>query len=418
MKIGLFSHYYRPEIGAPSSRLGDFAGEWSREHEVHVCTCFPNHPQGVLYPGYVSSRYCREQSGNGLFIHRCWTYVTPNRGFIKKSLGHLSFWLSCAFNLRRRLPRLDFAIGSSPTFFAAMAARATARAHDCPFVMEVRDLWPAVFVDLGVVRNRFLIALLERWEMNLYHSADRIVTVTEAFREKLRARGIPESKIVNIPNGADVDFWRADPAGAESWRVRLGLTGKFVVLYIGAHGISQGLISVVQAAGQLKDLPECEFLFVGDGADKSALVAEAERIGVRNVRFLAAVGREDVRALYSAADLCLVPLRDIPLFDSFIPSKMFEMLAAGRPVLASVRGEAAEILARSGGAVVVPPEQAAALAEGIRNFHRLDPEKRAAMGSAGRRFVSENFSRQMLAKRYADLLTEVRRERAFAGRKL
>lgn len=415
MKIGLFSHYYRPEIGAPSSRLGDFAGEWSREHEVHVCTCFPNHPQGVLYPGYSSGRYRREEPGKGLFIHRCWTYVTPNRGFMKKSLGHLSFWLSCAFNLRPRLPRLDCAIGSSPTFFAAMAARATARAHRCPFLMEVRDLWPAVFVELGVVRNRFLIALLEYWEMNLYHSADRIITVTEAFRANLRARGIPDRKIVNIPNGADVDFWRADPVGAESWRARLRLTDKFVVLYIGAHGISQGLKSVVQAAGQLKDIPECEFLFVGDGADKPALVAEAERIGAHNVRFLDAVGREEVRALYGAADLCLVPLRDIPLFDAFIPSKMFEMLSAERPILASVRGEAAAILNRSGAALVVPPEQPAALAEGVRHFYRLGREKRVAMGSEGRRFVSENFSRQTLALRYAGVLAEVQRERAVAG---
>ncbi len=416
MKIGLFSHYYRPEIGAPSSRLGDFAGEWSQEHEVHVCTCFPNHPQGVLYPGYQSARYLREAESARLMIHRCWTYVTPNRGFIKKTLGHLSFWFSCGASVLPRLPRLDCAIGSSPTFFAAMAARSAARAHGCPFIMEVRDLWPAVFVDLGVIRNRFIIGLLERWEMSLYHSADRIITVTEAFRANLRARGIPERKIVNIPNGADVDYWRVDPDGARRWRERLGLAGKFVVLYIGAHGISQGLKSVVQAAGQVAtELPECVFLFVGEGADKPKLVAEAERIQAPNIKFLDAVGREDVRALYAAADVCLVPLRDIPLFDAFIPSKMFEMLAAERPVLGCVRGEAAAILTRSGGALVVPPEQPAALADGVRQMHRMSPMQRAAMGAQGRRFVSQHYSRQTLAKRYAEVLAEVQQERVKGG---
>lgn len=416
MRIGLFSHYYRPEIGAPSSRLGDFAREWSREHEVHVATCFPNHPQGMLYPGYTSSRY-RVDMDQGATVHRCWTYVTPNRGFVKKSIGHLSFWLSSRFSIRPRLPQLDCAIGSSPTFFAAMAARDVARAQGCPFVMEVRDLWPAVFVDLGVVRNRFLIRLLERWEMNLYRSADRIVTVTEAFRRNLRERGIPEKKIVNIPNGADVDYWRPDPEGAAKWRRQLGWRKEFVVLYIGAHGISQGLKSVVQAAAKVAaDLPDCRFLFVGDGADKPALVAEAKLGRVENTRFLDAVGKEEVRALYTMADLCLVPLRAVPLFDAFIPSKMFEMLSAGRPVLASVRGEAADILQRSGGALVVAPEDAEVLADGVRRLRRLPTEQRVAMGEAGRRFVVEHYSRQNLARRYATLLAEVRREKTERAR--
>jgi len=411
LRIAIYSHYFLPEIGAPSARIGDFATQWQADgHRVQIATCFPSHPTGVIYPGYKRQLYRKEELG-GLEVHRSWTYIAPNKGFLRKSIGHATFWISAGCLSTRRMPAPDCVIGSSPTFFAAMAARACARRHRVPFIMEVRDLWPAIFVDLGVIRNHRIIRLLERWEMNLYHSAARIVTVTESFRENLIRRGIAPEKIVTITNGADVDYWRPESVGTDALRQELGLQNAFIALYIGAHGISQGLSAVIRTAERLRNEPRVRFVFVGEGADKEQLVREAGRLKLTNVRFVDSVGKSKVRNYYAMADVCLVPLRDIPLFDTFIPSKMFEIMAMGRPIIASVRGEAAEILRRSGAAAVVDPEDDQAIAAAITQMCGSGLMT-SEMGIRGRRFVTANYSRRELARRYLEVIDEAR---AIAG---
>ncbi len=412
MKIAYYSHYFTPEIGAPSARIHDFARQWlSLGNDVSVVTCFPNHPAGKLYPGYRPALRMHEDL-DGIRVYRNWTYVTPNKGILKKTIGHLSFWPSARILTNHRIVKQDIAIGTSPTFFAAMSAAALSNRLGIPFVMEVRDLWPAIFVELGVLQNPFLIRWLEKWELALYRRADHIITVTESFRSNLVSRGIPGKKVSTILNGADIDFWRPDQANP-GLRLQLGLEGKFVVLYIGAHGISQALTKILESAELLSNESQIRFLFVGEGAEKDRLVRAAAEKRLSNVQFLDPVGKEEVRNYYALSDVCLVPLRAIPLFDTFIPSKMFEILAMERPIVASVRGEAADILNRSGAALVVEPENAAAIATGIRRMHAHAEESRT-MGQRGRHFVVENYSRQALAKRYLEILEHTRAE--FAGR--
>ena len=175
-------------------------------HKVQVITCSPNHPTGQIYPGYRSGRYAVEVI-DGITVHRIWTYITPNKGFIKKTIGHLTLWVSSRFLALPRMEQPDVVIGTSPTFFAAMSAASAAERFRVPFIMEVRDLWPACFVDLGVIRNQRIIRLLERWELSLYRRANHIVTVTSAFKDDLVRRSIPSKKITSIPNGADEEFW-------------------------------------------------------------------------------------------------------------------------------------------------------------------------------------------------------------------
>src|SRR5215216_1489926 len=185
MNIAYYSHYFMPEIGAPSARIYDLSRQWlALGHTVQVVTCFPNHPLGKLYSGYKSGIYMREEI-DGIDVHRHWTYITPNKGFVKKTVGHISYLPSARLLSNRRLVKPDVAIGTSPTFFAAMAARSIAKVRRIPFIMEVRDLWPAIFVELGVLRNPRLIRLLEKWELALYGQATKVVTVTEAFRRNL-----------------------------------------------------------------------------------------------------------------------------------------------------------------------------------------------------------------------------------------
>jgi glycosyltransferase involved in cell wall biosynthesis len=243
--------------------------------------------------------------------------------------------------------------------------------------------------------------------MSLYRSATRIVTVTEAFRQNLLSRGIPESKVVTITNGADTDYWQPAPAEAQKEREKLGLQGAFVVLYIGAHGISQALTAQLRAAERLRHDPRVQFVFVGEGAEKEKLVAEARRLGLRNVRFLDPVDKTKVRTYYSLADVCLVPLRAIPLFETFIPSKMFEILSMGCPIIASVRGEAAEILTQSGGALVVPPEDDVAVADAVLKLS-TDQTLRTSMAQRGHDFVMKHYSRRELARRYLEVVASAR----------
>jgi glycosyltransferase involved in cell wall biosynthesis len=405
MKITYYSHYFVPEIGAPSARIHDLAREWiRREHRVRVVTCFPSHPTGRIYPGYRHGAYLRE-SIDGIDVHRLWSYVTPNKGIVRRTLGHISFLCSGMVVPIPAVEDSDIIIGTSPTLFAAIAASRVARRHSIPFVMEVRDLWPALFSELGILNNRALLAILERMELALYADAAGIVTVTEAFRQNLIDRGVRAEKIFTIPNGADLSFWQPQLADTRRWRQALDLGERFVVLYIGAHGLSQGLETIITAAEMLRDDDSITFVFVGEGADKEKLVSHATSSGLTNVRFVDPVDKDGVRDFYAAADLCLIPLRDVPLFAGFIPSKMFEILAMGRPILASVRGEAAAILRESGAAEVVAPEDSVAIATAIRDAraHRLD-----SRAGSGIEFVQRNYSRQTLAARYIQFLERTR----------
>jgi glycosyltransferase involved in cell wall biosynthesis len=404
MKVLMVCHYFPPEIGAPQARISELARSWAADSDqVTVLTGMPNHPTGVVPDGY-RGRIRIEEETDGYRVVRTWLYATRNTGMLKKTLGHLSFMVTSFLLGLRPSGTTDVVVVSSPTFFSVFSAWALSRCKRAPLVVEVRDLWPAIFVELGVLRNRRVIQLLEALELAAYRAAAAVVVVTEGFRDDLVRRGVPAEKVHVIPNGADLD--RFGPTEADrTARTELGAeAGETLVLYIGAHGISHGLEAVADAAAKLEGEP-IHFAFVGEGAAKERLEARVDELGVRNVTLLPGVSRDDVSRLLGAADICLVPLRDVPLFNSFIPSKMFEYMAASKAIIGSVRGEPAHIL-RAAGAVVVEPEDSAALADAVRELG-ADPERRAVMGSSGRAFVTEHYDRRVLAHRYRAILAGV-----------
>src|SRR6185295_14441826 len=336
-------HYFAPEMGAPQARLLEMSKAFREAgHDVAAVTCFPNHPTGVLRPEDVGVRRRRDEI-DGVAVFRCRSYVTPNKGFVKKTLGHLSFMATGFGGLSRAAKerRPDVVIVSSPTFFSVITAWLWCAPRGVPWVFEVRDLWPAVFVELGVLKNRFAIWILERMEMFLYRRATRVVTVTKSFKDHIARRGIDPAKIGVVTNGVDLDRFTPGPRDRAFAR-EVGLDGKFVVLYLGAHGISHALARMLDAAEKLRDLDDVRFVFVGEGAEKAQLVAEATKRGLANVVFHGGVPKDEVIRWYRLADVGLVPLRNVPLFTTFIPSKMFELLACGLPIVGPVAGEAAE----------------------------------------------------------------------------
>lgn len=405
MRILVVTHYFPPEIGAPQARLSELARLWAGAgEEVTVLTGMPNHPTGVV-PAAYRGRWRVDEHVEGYRVVRTWLYATPNEGVVKKTLGHLSFMLTSVALGGRRAGAADVVVVSSPTFFAILSAWVLARTRRARFVVEVRDLWPAIFVELGVLRNRLLIRGLEAMELAAYRAADAVVVVTEGFRVNLIDRGVPPPKVHTIPNAVDLDRFQPRTGDHSAVRSRLGGTpGDVLALYVGAHGLSHGLTAVADAAAKLAG-EAVHVAFVGEGAAKRRLAEHVAGLGVANVTMLPGVPRDEVPDLLAAADICLVPLRDVPLFATFIPSKMFEYLAAGKAVVGAVRGEAAGILEQAG-AVVVEPEDPVGLATAIREL-AADPARRAEMGRRGRAFVEQHFDRRRLGARYRDLLVSL-----------
>ena len=268
MRILLVTHYFPPETGAPQARLSALASAWAADgDEVTVLTGMPNHPTGVI-PAQYRGAIRRRERQDGYRVVRTWLYATPNEGVARKTIGHLSFMLTSVLLGGRASGPADVVVVSSPTFFSIGAGWLLARLKRARLVVEVRDLWPAIFTELGVLTSRPLIRLLERLELAAYAAADTVIVVSDGFRANLLARGVPAAKVHTIRNGVRPgDFDPGAPADP-GLRARLGADpGDTLVLYAGTHGISQGLTTVAEAAAQLTGQP-VRFAFVGEGADK------------------------------------------------------------------------------------------------------------------------------------------------------
>jgi glycosyltransferase involved in cell wall biosynthesis len=410
-RILMVTHYFPPEAGAPQARLSALATAWAAAgDEVTVLTGMPNHPTGVLPPEYRRAIRRRERR-DGYRVVRTWLYATPNEGVARKTLSHLSFMISSVLLGGLACGPADTVVVSSPTFFSIGSAWLLARLKRARLIIEVRDLWPAIFVELGVLTDRRLIGLLERLELAAYAAADQVVVVSDGFRANLIGRGVPAHKVHTIRNGVSLSRFRPateeDSPAREEARAGLGARpGDCLVVYAGTHGISHALPAVADAAALLGG-QAIRVAFVGDGADKPRLGRRVAELGLANVTLAPAVPPGQVPELLAAADVCLVTLRDVPLFATFIPSKMFEYLAAAKPVIGAVTGESAQIL-REAGAVVVPPEDSEALARAISEL-AADPARRLAMGRQGRAYVERFFDRTELAKEYRKILEAGRR---------
>jgi glycosyltransferase involved in cell wall biosynthesis len=411
MSLWLVTQYYHPEPGAPSVRLGGLAYHWHAAGvDVTVLTGIPNHPNGVVPAAYHNRAWPDLELINNIRVRRHWLHVTPNHGRWLRAWNQLSFAFSVLWhNLRRsaEVPRPDVILVSSPSFFCVGSAWLLSLIHGAKFVFEVRDLWPAIFVQMGILRPGPLLWLLEWLELFLYARADLVVPVTRSFAQNMLARGVPENKLAVMFNGVSDDDYAAAMIPQENGatvrlRSALGLSPLTkVVLYIGNHGEAQALTQIVDAARLMVRRTDVTFLFVGQGAMKDKLIDYAR--GVPNVQFLPPVPHAETWIYYGLADINLVCLRNIPEFSMFIPSKMFEIMAAGKSAVAALQGEGAEIMQASGCGLVVGSEQPDALAEALTTLLN-DPARHNAMGAAGRTFVAQHFLHSSIARAYLQRL--------------
>lgn len=410
MKVTFLCQYFPPEMGAPAARTYEHARYWVENgHEVTVITGFPNHPTGVIHPAYRNQWFKRE-TVEGIELLRTRIYVTPNKGFAKRILNFLSFFASALFFGALVTKRPDMVVGTSPQFFCAIAAWILSRLKRVPFVFEVRDIWPESAIELDVLKNRWLIRALEWVELFLYRQADVIIPVAESTKPYLIEKGVPPEKIKIVPNGIDAKYLALPSVSPAQVRAELGLEDKFIISYIGTHGISHALSVVLRAADKLRHEPKFHFLLIGEGADKDELQQLAAKLKLPNVTFMKAQPRERLLSFYRASDISLVPLRRLPLFQKVLPSKLFELMGNGCPIICSVEGEAAALVKRAQAGLCIEPESVEALLAAIRQLY-ADAPLRQQLGANGKQFVTTYYLRSMLADTFLKALSEVKTRR-------
>lgn len=403
MRILVVSQYYPPETNAPANRMSKMAQVWARSGaDVTVLTGFPNHPEGAVYPGY-RNRTPQVEHCNGVRVVRVPIFVAANEGRVKRSLAYLSFALSGASIGATLVQRPDVVVATSPQLLVAALGVWLARLFDRPFVLDLRDLWPDSVVAVGAAsEDSPMVRGLRHLERFVYRSAQHIVIVSEGFRPHLSACGIPDERISFVPNGVDAGLFKPSAPDPEHWDPAL-----FTLIFAGTVGLAHGLGTILDAASQLRDAP-VRFLIVGSGAERATLEQRAREEDLGNVHFLGRVARQRIPALLAAANVALITLRPSPLFETVLPSKLFEAMGCSTPIFLAVDGEARRLLDESQAGVFVEPGNARELVKTIQRFSSPDDssagEQLKNMGEAGRSFVLDSFEREALADSYLALL--------------
>ena len=400
MRFLIVTQYFSPEIGAPQIRLAALCRALSaRHHEVEVVTAMPHHLVGRVFSEYRSKLYTKEVLG-GITVHRTWVYAATGTG-LKRLLNYLSFTLTCLVGLARSR-RPDYLFIESPPLFLGLSGYLYATLRRVPIIFNVADLWPDSVRELGIVKDRRVLSVAEWLEKWMYAKSRFVNATTDGIKQALIERkGVDNSKVLFLPNGADTSLFVPRERDLELI-TQLGLHGKQVVIYAGTHGVAQGLETLVDAAILLRN-SNVVFLFIGDGPRKSHLVERAELHGLNNAIFLGMKPVAEMPRFFSIAAASIVPLVQNELFKSARPSKIFTSLSAGVPVIFSGQGEAADLLLRNRAGLVVPPEDAQALAAAVVTMCQDHP-LRSELSANGRKLALAEFDWDAITQRWLDAL--------------
>jgi len=403
MRILFFTDNFPPESNAPAIRTFEHACEWVRAgHEVTVITCVPNFPTGKIFPGFSNRPHQTEEQA-GIKVVRVWSYVAANEGSVQRVLDYASYMLS-AIAAALFMPRPDVVIGTSPQLFAAIGAWLTAKLKRVPFVFELRDLWPESILAVGAMRNGFWLTRLERFVSYLYRQADLMVPVTQAFATVLRKEGVDDERIVVITNGIEPGNHTLTRT-REEVRAQWGIPdGAFVGGFIGTLGMAHGVATILESAELTRDDASLHYVIMGNGAERDQIRQLAAAKRLQNVSIIDGQPRQEALNVLGAVDASLVLLRDTPLFRTVIPSKIFEAMEFGKPIILGVRGESKDIVvdqSRSG--VAITPESAAELCAQMQRL-RDDSELCTQLAQNGKAAVASTFRRTQLARRLLDAI--------------
>lgn len=402
MKILFLTDNFPPEVNAPATRTYEHCQEWIKEPnvEITVITCAPNFPHGKVYEGY-KNKFFQKEDIDGIKVIRVWSYITSNSGFTKRVLDYVSYAFM-AF-LVGIFQKSDVIIATSPQFFTTWTGWALSKVKRKPWIFELRDLWPETIKTVGAMKQGKVIDTLEKIELFLYRSANHVVPVTDAFKTNLIKRGINADKITVVTNGSNNELFTVREKDSELLK-ELKLEGKFVVGYIGTHGMCHGLDFIVQAISKVKD-KTIHFIFIGDGAMKKTVVKLAEELSLSNISFLNPIKKEDVPRYLSVCDVSLAPLKNEDNFKTVIPSKIFEAAAMKKPTLLGVKGQAQRVLDYDGAGLCFEPEDEVDFILKLEALKNKETYEKCQEGCVK---LAKRYDRAVLAKEMFQIIKEIK----------
>lgn len=400
----MVTQYFQPEGGAGAARVGYLAEYLRRQgHEVSVIAPLPNYPKGEIHPDYRGRVRVKERLSSGIEVTRLWLLARGGRGLGGKLAAQLTFALmSSVAILFQKRPDVVF-VSSPPPFIGLAGIVAKLRWRGVKFVLDIRDIWPDVAVDLGVIRNRAIIGIARRGMRLLFRVADLLIPVTGGFRDYIaEAYGVSCDKQAVITNGVD-DAWFDQPVSGDGVRSTLGLEERVVILFLGTLGYAQGGEILLEAANALREEEAIHFLVVGDGPARPGLEEEARRLGLENVTFAGYQPPNAIPEYIAAADVGLSMLRACDQNRRTLQVKLLEYLAMAKPVVLCAEGESAKLIRLAHGGYVCPPGDLPCLVERLRELSR-DAGRRARFGESGRAYVRAHFRRSTQAERLIEKL--------------
>ncbi|MEZ7172925.1 glycosyltransferase family 4 protein [Sporosarcina sp. OR05] len=407
MKILVLHQYFLGKDDPGGSRFNQFVKYWEKlGHEITVVAGTVHYATGKKEEKYKGKWVVKESYSPKVNVIRTFVSESYNTSFIGRLWGYFSFTVSSLWGILFHVKKHDVIIVTSPPLFVGLTGVLAKWVKRIPMVFEIRDLWPESAIDTGVLTSRPLIKMAYLVEKLSYKFANKINVLTPAFKTKLvENKGIKEDKIVFIPNGADLDIFQ--PGAKENWvREKYGLSNKFVVTYMGAHGVANHLESLLAVAKQFNEDEDIVIMLIGDGMRKKDLMQQVKDEGIKNILFVESQPKHTIPDFCNASDICTAVLKKVDTFKTVYPNKVFDYMSCGKPILLGIDGVARELVKESGSGFYVDPEDSNAFADKIREL-KANPNLMKDLGNNGLVFVRKNFSREALAKKYINELEKV-----------
>ncbi len=359
---------------------------------VTVLTCVPNFPDGVVHPGY-KNRLVSIEKIDGINVIRVWSFISSNKGILKRILDYISFAISALiFGMRINA---DLIIATSPQFFTALSGKILSKIKKIPWIMEIRDLWPESIIAVGALKNKSLYRLLTRMEYSCYDSASKIISVTNSFKTILVKNGVPKSKISVVSNGVNTSLFSKRDKDLALLK-KLGLEKKFVVSYIGTIGMSHAISFIVKSAAKIKN-DKIVILLIGSGAEKDNVRNQIRYEKVNNVILLDTLPKKEIVNYIASIDVALINLKKSELFKTVIPSKIFENAAMEKPMLLGVDGEARDLIEQYNAGIYFHPENEKDFIDKLQKMYAdVSFYKACQIGCSN---LSKDYNRKELAKK-------------------
>jgi glycosyltransferase involved in cell wall biosynthesis len=407
MKILLIHQYFLGKEDPGGSRFNQFVKYWeSKGHEITVIAGTVHYSTGKKEEKYKGKWITKEKYSEKVIVYRTYVSGSYNKSFIGRFWGYFSFTLSSLTTALFKTPKHDVIIVTSPPLFVGITGILTKWFKNTPMIFEVRDLWPESAIDTGVLTNKLFIKAAYLVEKFSYKFADKINVLTPAFEKALiEKKSINKDKIMFVPNGADLDIFQ--PGKKENWvREKYNLKGKFVITYMGAHGIANNLDSILNVAKKCLENKDIRFMLVGDGMEKKRLKDRAISEGINNVIFVESQPKQVIPDFCNASDVCSAVLKKVDTFKTVYPNKVFDYMSCAKPILLGIDGVARDLIEESHSGYYVDPDNPEDFKEKIVRLYE-NKEELISLGKNGLDYVTTNFSREKLAENYQKELEKV-----------